>query len=102
MIKLYKNRIFAVITIFVIALITLFFIAEKSNLTYHNHCEDEECPICEIIYIINSELKNLSSGNEALKIFLCTIVALIKLCAEYKNVFAKELSLIQNKVRLND
>ena len=57
-IKHYNKTISKIVTIFII-IVTMFLVVEKANLVTHSHCEEEQCPICDIAYIVNKELKNV-------------------------------------------
>jgi len=81
---------------------TLILVIEKTHLMEHNSCNEEQCPICNIAYIVNKELKNVSLGNDYIKLAL--IVMLVFVTSKYVSdyLYVKELSLVECKIRLND
>lgn len=100
-IKKHKKIISIIATIFVI-IVTMFLLAEKVHLMEHNHCSETQCPICDILYIVNKELKNVSLGNNSIKIALLMTLMFIVPRNVSNRLYVKELSLVGCKVRLND
>ena len=81
---------------------TLVFVIEKTHLMVHDHCNEEQCPICNIAYIVNKELKNVSLGNDFIKLAL--FISFVFITSKYVSnyLYVKELSLVERKIRLND
>lgn len=100
-IKNYRKIISMIATIFMIV-VTLFLIVEKVHLIEHNHCNEEKCPICDIAYIVNNELKNVSLGNVNIKLALLALLVFVTLKFVSDGLYVKELSLVKCKIRLND
>lgn len=80
----------------------MFLVVEKASLVTHSHCEEEQCPICDIAYIVNKELKNVFSGNDYLNLVLLISILFVTSKCTSDNIYVKELSLVKCKVRLND
>lgn len=81
---------------------TLVLIIEKTHLMEHSHCDEEQCPICNIAYIVNKELKNASLGNDYIKLALFMTHIFVASINVSNYLYVKELSLVECKVRLND
>lgn len=88
-------------TIFIIV-VTLFLLVEKVHLMEHNQCNEDQCPICSIAYIVNKELKNVSLGNTSIKLALLALFVFVTLKFVSDGLYVKELSLVKCKIRLND
>ena len=97
-----RCKFFAIIIAGILLCATLFLVIEKTHLMEHNHCNEEQCPICNIAYIVNKELKNVSLGNNHIRLAL--LVLLIFVASKHVNDYSyvKELSLVECKIRLND
>lgn len=97
-----NNRIISIIATIFIIIVTLFLLVEKVHLMEHNQCNEEQCPICNVAYIVNKELKNVSLGNVNIELALLALLIFAVLKCAIDIVYVKELSLIKCKVRLND
>ena len=100
-IKNYRKIISMIATIFIIV-VTLFLLVEKVHLMEHNHCNEEQCPICNIAYIVNKELKNVSLGNANIRLALLALLVFVISKCVCHGLYVKELSLVKCKIRLND
>lgn len=96
--KLNKRIVFVLVFLFLI--VNILFVLTKSELITHTHCDEGNCPICEVIYIAKESLKNVSLGNCNAKIYLAlTIIVFI---SDLKSIlFINDNSLVKNKVRLD-
>ena len=81
---------------------TLFLVIEKTHLMEHSHCDKEQCPICNIAYIVNKELKNVSLGNDYIKMAFLIMLIMVAPININHHLHVNELSLVECKVRLND
>ena len=99
---LVKNKILCTIVLVTFVVTVMLFIGIKVAELEHKHCNKESCPICEIIYTVKSELKNLIDVNILSKILFFYSFLYINLFVDCKNILAKDFSLVKNKIRLND
>ena len=97
-----KSKFLSMLIACVFLCATLVLVIEKTHLMEHYGCSDEHCPICNIAYIVNKELKNVSLGGGYIKLamFMLIVFAASKNVSDYLCV--KELSLVKCKIRLND
>ena len=82
-------------------LTTLFFVFVNAELSNHNDCDDDHCPICETIYIVKKSIKHLSLGSGEITLMLFIALYLYYKC---KINIVDDLycdTLIKNKVRLD-
>lgn len=82
-------------------LTTLFFVFVNAELSNHNDCDDDHCPICEVLYITKKCTSSISLGGSVLATLLMPIVYLYSKCSIDKKYYAKYKSLIDNKVRID-
>lgn len=93
-----KISIFAVV---LLVITTLFFVHVKTELLSHVNCEEDHCPICEIMYTAKKCTSNVSLGNAAIIAFLFAVSYLYFKCSIDENYYVKNISLIENKVRID-
>lgn len=95
-----KKRKFSIILSFLFLFVifaSIFYIAKEQN----HHCTGEDCPICANIQQAEQVLKNLGDGEIAI-VSIDPIPLLLVLVIVGGFLFVSEISLVSQKVRLND
>ena len=95
-----QKRISLVLAMLLV-LITLVFVFIKADTISHIDCEEDHCPICEIIYTTKKCTSGMVLGKSVFVAFLLAIVYLYSKCSIDNEYYAKYKSLIEDKVRID-